>query len=129
MAKWFSPETDPLLFKCPCNHIDCDAPQPTQSLLDVLDRIREIYAKPISISSGPRCKKHNDSKKVGGVKDSEHLTGEGADLVCNTSLDRWNMLNAILQVGVTRIGIGKTFLHVGVDDISHATKMIWTYYI
>lgn len=125
MSKWFSPETDPLLYKCPCNFPDCAAPLPTQLLLDMLDKIRDIYGSSISINSGSRCKKHN--QHVGGVQDSEHLTGEGADLVCITSAIRYDLLQAILQAKVTRIGIGKTFLHVGVD-VSHAVDVIWTYY-
>lgn len=125
MSQWFSLETDHILFKCPCGYIDCNAPLPSQNLLDTLDKIRDFYKSAILINSGPRCKKHNQF--VGGMQDSEHLTGNGADLVCLTSSTRWKLLDAILYCNVTRIGIGKNFLHVGVD----ATKdshVIWTYY-
>lgn len=44
----------------------------------VLDPLREIYGKPIYVSSGYRCPKLN--KAVGGVSNSQHLKGEAADL-------------------------------------------------
>jgi len=43
-----------------------------------LDGFREYYGRPVIVSSGYRCKKLND--KVGGVKNSAHLTGCAADI-------------------------------------------------
>ena len=44
----------------------------------VLEPARERYGKPIPITSGYRCKALNTA--VGGVANSQHLTGEAADL-------------------------------------------------
>lgn len=46
-------------------------------LVKILDQIREYYGKPIIITSGCRCKKHN--KEVGGVQGSRHELGNAAD--------------------------------------------------
>jgi uncharacterized protein YcbK (DUF882 family) len=43
----------------------------------LLDKIREAYDKPIYINSGYRTPEHN--KRVGGVANSQHLTGEACD--------------------------------------------------
>lgn len=43
----------------------------------LLDKIREAYGEPIFINSGYRTPEHN--KKVGGVANSQHLTGEACD--------------------------------------------------
>lgn len=48
---------------------------------NILQPIRDRYAKPITVTSGYRCDKLN--KKVGGVKTSQHLNGEAADLICD----------------------------------------------
>lgn len=44
----------------------------------VLDPLREEWGKPIYVNSGYRCKKLN--KLVGGVENSEHITGNAADI-------------------------------------------------
>lgn len=50
-----------------------------QALIDnVLDPLREAYGKPIYVNSGFRCKELNEA--VGGVYNSEHLTGCAADI-------------------------------------------------
>ena len=43
-----------------------------------LDQIRSAYGKPIIITSGYRCPELN--RKVGGKKNSQHLSGQAADL-------------------------------------------------
>ena len=49
------------------------------TLISVLDKIREQYGKPIFVTSGYRCPELN--KAVGGVNSSQHVKGEAADLV------------------------------------------------
>lgn len=44
----------------------------------VLDPLREAYGNPIVVDSGYRCPKLN--KAVGGVSNSQHVTGEAADI-------------------------------------------------
>ncbi len=49
-----------------------------QILVDVImEQIRNVYGDPITILSGYRTPEHN--KKVGGVANSQHLTGEACD--------------------------------------------------
>lgn len=45
---------------------------------NVLDPLREMYGKPIYISSGYRCPRLN--KAVGGVAGSQHKTGQAVDI-------------------------------------------------
>lgn len=45
---------------------------------NILDPLREVYGKPIIVTSGYRCQKLNSA--VGGAKTSQHLTGEAADI-------------------------------------------------
>ena len=49
------------------------------TLISALDKIRERYGKPITVTSGYRCPALN--KAVGGVNSSQHVKGEAADLV------------------------------------------------
>ena len=56
--------------------------------LEVLEPLRRHLDRPVVISSGYRCKKLN--QLVGGVRTSQHMTGEAADIAapCSTSTAR-----------------------------------------
>lgn len=49
---------------------------------NVLDPVREIYGKPITVNCGYRSPEVN--RKVGGVANSQHLTGEAADITAGS---------------------------------------------
>ena len=95
-------------FQCKC----CgDLPENARSnevaLVDnLLDQVRDVFGHEIKVNSGYRCPRHN--AKVGGVKNSQHLTGEAADICAETrgyqNITDWKMANqdivrAILKVG------------------------------
>lgn len=50
---------------------------------NVLDPLRELYGKPIKINSGYRCSAVN--KAVKGAANSQHLTGEAADITAGNA--------------------------------------------
>ena len=62
---------------------------------NVLDPVREKLGKPIQVNSGYRCKSHNEA--VGGVKGSQHMQGEAADLRIDGSPEE--LANAIKENG------------------------------
>lgn len=64
---------DEFACKCGCGFAAADA-----ELLMVLEDVREHFGdKPVTITSGCRCKEHND--KVGGSPNSVHTKGMAAD--------------------------------------------------
>jgi hypothetical protein len=71
-----TPNFSPAEFRCRhCGQGD-DIVKP--ELLAALQRLRDLYRKPMSVTSGYRCPVHN--KAIGGAKRSAHLTGEAADI-------------------------------------------------
>lgn len=62
--------------KCGCGHNPID-----QRVINMCQAIRDEVGVPVRVNSGCRCKEHNT--KVGGVKNSKHLTGKAADLSCS----------------------------------------------
>ena len=95
--------------------------------LEMLDNAREIYGRSMRINSGYRTIYNN--QEVNGKPNSAHLQGIAADVHCNNSRDRHDMVNAFLQAGFSRLGIGNTFIHIDSGDI-HSDKdanVIWTY--
>lgn len=93
-------------------------------ILEMLDQVRDKFDKPIRINSGYRTEKHN--AKVGGTPNSSHLKGLAVDIACNNSVDRYHLINCLLDVGFTRIGVGNTFIHVDIDK-DKSKEVIWTY--
>lgn len=79
----------------------------------------------ITVISGKRSKSHN--KKVGGVNNSEHLTGEGADIVVNNSNEMFKLVKFALLLGFVRIGIKSHSLHLGISKL-RPQNVLWTYY-
>ena len=71
MSEYFKPEE----FECHCG---CGEKDVNPKLVELLDRIRKSFGKPITIMSGRRCKAHNT--KVGGAKESQHVLGNAADI-------------------------------------------------
>jgi uncharacterized protein YcbK (DUF882 family) len=53
----------------------------TQETIDTFQAIRDFVDRPITITSGCRCRARNAD--VGGKANSAHLTGEGLDLQVN----------------------------------------------
>jgi uncharacterized protein YcbK (DUF882 family) len=95
-----------------------------QSFLNMLDDAREIADISFIVNSGFRTKQHN--KKVGGKSGSSHLKGYAVDLKAKDSRSRFIMLHALIAVGFTRIGIGKTFIHVD-NDPNKDPQVTWLY--
>ena len=122
---YFSPATDPKLYRCSCGRLECDAPAPSSVLLMTLELMRHQLGREITVHSGPRCAFWNE--KEGGEPTSAHLTGDAADLACGSGAERWDMLDAARQAGFQRLGIGRTFLHVDVSNTLPG-KVVWHYY-
>ena len=114
MAKYFSLDE----FKCPC----CGENNISLMFVEQLDQARELAMVPFRINSGYRCESHDAA--LGGK--GNHTTGWAADIACSASLDRFRLVKSLLEVGFSRIGIGKTFLHV--DDVDgKPPEVIWLY--
>jgi zinc D-Ala-D-Ala carboxypeptidase len=100
-------------------------------ILMMLDQVRDKFDKPIHITSGFRTPQHNED--VGGKMPDEngnggssHLKGLAVDIFCNNSIDRFNLINCLLDVGFSRIGVADTFIHADIDP-DKVQGVMWTY--
>lgn len=94
-------------------------------LWSILDSIRESCGFPIVLTSGLRTKEEND-KLPNSVEDSAHISGLAVDLQCNESIKRFKIVEVALKNGIKRIGIGKTFIHLDIDQ-SKPQEVVWLY--
>lgn len=97
------------------------------ALVEVLAHLERAVGMELIINSGYRDPEHNHD--VGGVDGSEHTydPAEGADVLCLRSVTRFKLVREALMCGVTRIGIGKDFVHIGVAT-DKPQAVIWHYY-
>lgn len=101
-------------FACRC----CGKVRVNMFLINMLEKLRaELGGRPIAITSGFRCAKHN--KQVGGAAASRHLTGSAADIVVSGT-DPDAAAAAAEKLGFTGVGRYRTFTHVDVRQTAPA---------
>ena len=119
MSKYFKPSE----FKAcvpSCKIEDMDA-----GFLQVLDQVREKAGIPLVLNCAYRSVAYDKSK--GRTGNSAHTRGKAVDIRCNSSATRMKIVAAALACGITRIGIGRTFVHID-NDKSLAQGVMWDYY-
>lgn len=113
---------------------DCPDEPGTGQLMDpdflqLLDRARELSGTPFIINSGVRTPERNAA--VGGKPNSAHLSTRGGgpcavDIAVTGSRQRFLILKGLIEAGINRIGIAKTFIHAdGAADLD--PEVTWLY--
>lgn len=92
-------------------------------LVEYLQKIRDHFGKPVTITSGYRCETHN--KKIGGATRSYHSLGQAADIVVSGVSSR-EVAKYAESIGILGIGLYETskdgyFTHVD----TRTTKSFW----
>lgn len=101
----------------------CKMSQMSDRLLEMLDLARRIYGRPIIINSAYRSKEYELSRGRTGT--SSHVSGLAVDIRCMNSVDRLDLIAALLSAGFRRIGISRNFVHVDIDP--DKVQCIWLY--
>lgn len=88
----------------------------------LIDELRSRVGLPIIINSAFRTQSHN--LKVEGKSNSSHTRGLAVDLRISSSQHRFLIVKCALELGITRIGVYKTFIHLDIDK-SLPQGVIW----
>jgi hypothetical protein len=98
-------------------------------VVQALDICRDIYGFPMVITSGFRTIEYNRDLMERGYPaspKSSHLLGWAADIAVPNNERRFLLLEALLDAGFTRVGIGRDYFHVDMDP--HKPKCcLWVY--
>ena len=96
-------------------------------LLELVYQLEKALGYELTITSGKRSPDENE--KAGGVKGSEHTysMAEAVDIGCHSGSARFAIVQKALAMGVVRIGIGKTFIHLGIGK-DKPQSVMWHYY-
>ena len=106
-------------FRCQCKGKYCNGfpVEPQEKMVRTVDEIRRRLGVPVTIvesgGSGVRCPIHNAN--VGGVSNSNHLTGNAADLHSGKSPQEMARVAEEVMGNTGEIGIYDWGIHVGVN--------------
>lgn len=106
-------------FRCQCKGKYCNGfpVEPQEKMVRTVDEIRRRLGVPVTIvesgGSGVRCPIHNAN--VGGVSNSNHLTGNAADLHSSKSPQEMARVAEEVMGNTGEIGIYSWGIHVGVN--------------
>ena len=94
-----------------------------EKLIEYLEKIREHFGKPITITSAYRCPTHN--RNVGGATGSRHSKGDAADIVVSGVAPR-EIAKYAESIGIKGIGLYETsadghFVHIDTRE----AKSFW----
>lgn len=107
-----------------CKHTNKNVMQP--EFMEKLQALRVKYDKPMRITSGYRHWTHPVEARKGHTT-GEHTRGTCADIACNVGRERYEIVRLALELGFPRIGIAKTFIHLGIGGAGLPTPTIWDY--
>jgi uncharacterized protein YcbK (DUF882 family) len=94
-------------------------------LIEILEKIRAHFGKPLSINSGYRTPPYN--RKIGGAGISQHMFGNAADFRIDgvTPLEICTWLNTFHTGGIG-LYVTKNFTHVDVRNVIGDGKATWS---
>lgn len=104
-----------------CTHPEHRHVQVDETLVDLLQELRDRLGRPIIITSAYRCPERN--AQVGGEEDSEHLYGRAADIsLKNQQVGYEELRKQAEEIGFTGIGIYEDYAHL---DTRKGERAVW----
>jgi len=101
----------------------CSLQNMDQKFMNTLDALRAQAGIPLVLNCAFRSAAYDKAKGRSG--NSAHTRGKAVDIRCNSSATRLKIVQAALAIGIRRIGVAGTFVHVDTD--SSLPNGIWTY--
>ena len=109
-------------FRCGCGGRYCNGyngKEVSTSLLNILEKLRSYYGRPIIITSGIRCQKYNDSLR-GSIKTSAHIQGKAADIYIRGITDS---ASGRAQVKRLAYQYGAKYCYYGTSNMGNAVHI------
>lgn len=112
---------------CRCG---CGLDNWSQETMDKMHLAREIYGRPIVVSSWCRCPVHN--AKIGGSPTSSHPTGVAVDIdikatIRDVHVHLEELIKALYRAGFRRIGLPIHKIKLHVDNDPTKPEALWFY--
>lgn len=107
-------------WQCKCG---CDQPhQMKANVMENVQKIRELYGKPLTLTSAWRCKNHSSEKKK--KVPGQHNRGTAVDIAISDGVMAYKLITLGLSLGATGFALGNGFVHL---DWRVDTPVTWKY--
>lgn len=103
----------------------CELSQLSPVLVDSLYSIQRLINEGLEITSGFRSVEWEHSR--GRFGSSSHTKGLAVDVLAVSSSLRYRIVCAAMFLGIPRIGVGKSFVHLDIDK-GKSCPCMWHYY-
>lgn len=122
----FNPDTDKKLL-CTCGETGCDKRSVKLMALNMLQRVRDEYDLPMTITSGGRCPLHRNEKRRSVPAD--HQKGLGIDIRITGLIMAMKLVAIASKYGFNAFGINLKagFIHLGYRPEQSKKISVWTY--
>lgn len=91
-----------------------------------LQAVRDDLGRPMKITSGYRHWTHPiEARKL--HSNGEHTLGTCCDVACADGRERYELVTLALKHGISRIGIARGFVHLGIGGPGLPVRVIWDY--
>lgn len=117
--KDYFPENEFAKCNPPCKKADLN-----QDFLKKLNECRHKANIPFVLTSAYRTVEHEKSKGRSG--NSAHTQRCAVDVAAVTSQQKYKIIKAAMEVGITRIGVHKSFIHLDTST-TLAQEVCWLY--
>jgi len=124
MTKNFNINTDPKI-ACTCGHPECDERQVLGWVMEHVQRVRDDYGRPMTITSGGRCSNHPNERHK--AKAGDHQRCMAVDVYYTTVLERNKLMVLAGRYGATRVAFGDNFVHMAWTPTKDKSVPTWEY--
>jgi len=109
-------------------HCGCGQMKMDPWVMYIVQGLRDYLGFPLCLSSAYRCPRHDRAvrSKRGQESIGFHTRGTEVDVHRLTPAQLYRLVDAALDEGVTGVGFGKTFVHLGWGK-RPTPRVIWTY--
>lgn len=125
--KQLSPHFNTSEFACTCTYPGCIDQVISDSLIIMLEKVREELGAPIKVTSAFRCaKKQRDLRRSGiqtAVGQSSHELGIAVDLQAKDM----KKLGELIEKYFSNIGTAPSFYHIDMRPMLNGRKRRWVY--
>lgn len=109
--------------RCKCGECKGNVPHEiTTEALMALQAVREVWGKPMRLTSAYRCENHPSEREKLTV--GRHRQGIAFDIAIPWGKDRMELLALAMRVGFKGFGFGTSFLHL---DLREGAATSWGY--
>jgi len=90
-----------------------------------LQALRDKVGRPLTVTSGYRCASHPVELRKTHL--GAHAQGLAADIAISGATERYALIKAAIEVGMTGLGVASGFIHVDAGHAYAARPAVWKY--